>query len=94
VKYVDRDPIKQISGRTYDIEFILNVLRPRARTHTHTHTHIYIYIYLYIYIYMLQAGMSRVRFPIMPLTFFDLHNPSSRTVAVGFIQPLIKVSES
>jgi hypothetical protein len=58
VKCVDRDLIKQISGRTYDIEFILNVF------HTHTHTHTHIYIYIYIYIYMLQAGMSLVRFPI------------------------------
>jgi hypothetical protein len=41
---------------------------------------------------MLQAGKSRVRFPIRPLDFFYLPNPSSRIVAAGLSQPLTKMS--
>jgi hypothetical protein len=37
---------------------------------------------------MLQAGRSRVRFPMRSLDFFNLPNPSSRTMALGSTQPL------
>jgi hypothetical protein len=37
---------------------------------------------------MPQAGRSRVHF----FFFFTLHNPSSRTIALGFIQPLTEMS--
>jgi hypothetical protein len=42
---------------------------------------------------MLQAGRSRVRFPLMSLSFFfNLLNPSNRTVALGSTQPLTELS--
>jgi hypothetical protein len=42
---------------------------------------------------MLQAGRSRDRIPIRSLNFFfNLPNPSSRTMALGSTQPLIKMS--
>jgi hypothetical protein len=41
---------------------------------------------------MLQAGRSRVRLPMRSLDFFNLPNPSSRTVVLGLTQPLIKMS--
>jgi hypothetical protein len=41
---------------------------------------------------MLQAGMSRVRFPMKSLDFFSLPNPSSRTMALGFTQPITEIS--
>jgi hypothetical protein len=42
---------------------------------------------------MLQAGRSRVRVPLRLLNFFfSLYNPSSRTMALGFIQPLTEMS--
>jgi hypothetical protein len=37
---------------------------------------------------MLQAGRSRVRVPMRSLYDFSLPNPSSRTRALGFTQPL------
>jgi hypothetical protein len=38
---------------------------------------------------MLQAGRSRVRFPMRSLDFsIDILNPSSRTVTLGSTQPL------
>jgi hypothetical protein len=40
---------------------------------------------------MLQAGRSRIRFPIRSLDFFNLPNPSSRTMALGSIQPLTEM---
>jgi hypothetical protein len=40
---------------------------------------------------MLQAGKSRVRFPIS-LVFRNFHNPSSRTMALGSTQPLTEMS--
>jgi hypothetical protein len=40
---------------------------------------------------MLQAGRSRVPFP-MSLDFFNLPNLSSRTVALGSTQPLAEMS--
>jgi hypothetical protein len=40
---------------------------------------------------VLQAGRSRVRFP-MPLKFFNWPNPSSRTMALGPTQPLTEMS--
>jgi hypothetical protein len=41
---------------------------------------------------MIQAGMSRVRFPMRSLDFsFDL-NPSSRTMILGSTQPLTEMS--
>jgi hypothetical protein len=39
----------------------------------------------------LQTGRSRVPIP-MRLSFFDLPNPSSRTMALGSTQPLTEVS--
>jgi hypothetical protein len=41
---------------------------------------------------MLQAGRLRVPFPIRTLNFFDLPNPSSRTMALGSTQPLTEMS--
>jgi hypothetical protein len=40
---------------------------------------------------MLQAGRSPVRFP-DEVDFFNLPNHSSRSVALGSIQPLTKMS--
>jgi hypothetical protein len=40
---------------------------------------------------MLQAGMSRVRVP-NEVDFFNLRNPSSRTMALGLTQPLTEMS--
>jgi hypothetical protein len=40
---------------------------------------------------MLQAGRSRVRVPIVWI-FFNLSNPSSRSMAVGSTQPLTETS--
>jgi hypothetical protein len=41
---------------------------------------------------MLQAGRSRVRFPMMSLDSFNLRNPASRTMALGTTQPLTEIS--
>jgi hypothetical protein len=41
---------------------------------------------------MLQAGRSRVLFPMRLLDFFNLPNLSSRTMALGLTQPLTKMS--
>jgi hypothetical protein len=41
---------------------------------------------------MLQAGRSRVRFPMRSLDFFSWPNPSSRTIALGPTQPLTEMS--
>jgi hypothetical protein len=41
---------------------------------------------------MLQTERSRFRFPMRSLDFFNLSNPSSRTMALGSIQPLTEVS--
>jgi hypothetical protein len=41
---------------------------------------------------MLQAGRSQVRIPMRSLDFFNLPNPSSRTVALGSTQPLTEMS--
>jgi hypothetical protein len=41
---------------------------------------------------MLQAGRSRVRVPMRSLTFYNLSNPSSRTMALGFTQPLTEMT--
>jgi hypothetical protein len=41
---------------------------------------------------MLQAGMSRVRVPMWSLDFFNLRNPSNRTMALGSTQPLTEMS--
>jgi hypothetical protein len=41
---------------------------------------------------VLQAGRSRVRVPMRPLHFFNLPNPSSRTMALGSTQPLTESS--
>jgi hypothetical protein len=40
----------------------------------------------------LQAGRSRVRFPMVSLEFFIDHNPSGRTTALGLTQPLTEMS--
>jgi len=46
-----------------------------------------VYSELYsIYATALQAGRSRVRFPIVSLDFFHWHNPSDRTIALGLTQ--------
>jgi hypothetical protein len=42
---------------------------------------------------MLQAGRSRVRFPMRSLDFlFNLPNPSSRTMALRTSEPLTEIS--
>jgi hypothetical protein len=41
---------------------------------------------------MQQAGSSRVRFPMRPLDFFNLPNPSSRTTVLESTQPLTEMS--
>jgi hypothetical protein len=41
---------------------------------------------------MIQAGRSQVRVPMRSLNFFNLPNPSSRTMTLGSIQRLIEVS--
>jgi hypothetical protein len=41
---------------------------------------------------MLQAGRSRVRFPIRSLDFFNLPDPSNRTMAMRSTQPLTEMS--
>jgi hypothetical protein len=41
---------------------------------------------------MLQAGRLRVRFQIKSLDFFSVPSPSSRTIALGFTQPLTEMS--
>jgi hypothetical protein len=41
---------------------------------------------------MLQVGRSWVRFPRRSLDFFNLSNPSSRTMAQGLTQPLTEMS--
>jgi hypothetical protein len=40
----------------------------------------------------LQAGRSRVRFPMVSLKIFHLHNPSGRTMALGLTQSLTEMS--
>jgi hypothetical protein len=41
---------------------------------------------------MLQAGRSRDLFPKRSLDFFNLHNPSSRIMALGSTQPITEMS--
>jgi hypothetical protein len=41
---------------------------------------------------MLQAGRSRVHSQMKSLQFFNLPNPSSRTLALGLTQPLAEMS--
>jgi hypothetical protein len=41
---------------------------------------------------MLQAGRSRVRFPIKSVDLFNLPNLSSLTMALGSTQPLTEMS--
>jgi hypothetical protein len=41
---------------------------------------------------MLQAGRSRVQFPMRPLDYFSLPNPSSRIMALGSTQPVTEMS--
>jgi hypothetical protein len=41
---------------------------------------------------MLEAGRSQVRVPMRPLDFFNLPNPSSRTMALASTQPLTEMS--
>jgi hypothetical protein len=41
---------------------------------------------------MLQAGRSQVRVPMRSSDFFNLPNPSSRTMALGSTQPLTEMS--
>jgi hypothetical protein len=41
---------------------------------------------------MLQAGRSRVRFPVRSLDVFNSPNPSSHTMALGSTQPLREIS--
>ena len=40
----------------------------------------------------LQAGRSRLRFPMVSLEIFHCHNPSGRTMAPGSTQPLTEMS--
>jgi hypothetical protein len=39
---------------------------------------------------MLQVGRSGFRLQMRPLDFFNLPDPSSRSMALGFTQPLIE----
>jgi hypothetical protein len=41
---------------------------------------------------MLQAERSRGQVPMRSLNFFNLPNPSSRNMALGFTQPLTETS--
>jgi hypothetical protein len=41
---------------------------------------------------MLQAGRSRFRLSMRSLNFFNLTNPSSRTIVLGSTQPLTEMS--
>jgi hypothetical protein len=41
---------------------------------------------------MLQAGRSRVRVPMRWIFFFNLRNPSSRTMALGSTQPVTEMN--
>jgi hypothetical protein len=41
---------------------------------------------------MLQAGMSPVRFPMRSLDIFNLLNPFSRTMALGWTESLTEMS--
>ena len=41
---------------------------------------------------VLQAGRSRVRFPVVSINIFHWHNPSVRTMALGSTQPLTEMS--
>jgi hypothetical protein len=41
---------------------------------------------------MLQAGRARARVPMRSLDFFNLPNPSSRTMTLGSTQPLTEMS--
>jgi hypothetical protein len=41
---------------------------------------------------MLQAGRSWGLLPMMSLGFFNLPNPSSRTITLGLTQPLTEMS--
>jgi hypothetical protein len=41
---------------------------------------------------MLQAGRLRVQFPMRSLDFFNLPNPSSRTMALGSTQSVTEMS--
>jgi hypothetical protein len=43
---------------------------------------------------MLRTGRSRARFPMRLLDFFNLPNPSSRTMALGFTQSLTEMNIS
>jgi hypothetical protein len=43
---------------------------------------------------MLQAGRSRVPFLMRSLDFFNLPNPSSRTMALGSTQPLTEMNST
>jgi len=40
----------------------------------------------------LQAGMSRVPFPMGVVGYFHWHNPSGRTMTLGSTQPLTEMS--
>jgi hypothetical protein len=40
---------------------------------------------------MLEAGRSRVPIPMKLMKFFDVPNPSSRALALGFILPLTEL---
>ena len=41
---------------------------------------------------VLQAGRSRVRFPMVSLEFFHSYKPSGRTMALGLTRPLSEIS--
>jgi hypothetical protein len=43
---------------------------------------------------VLQAGRSGVQFSMRSLDVFNLPNPSSRTMALGFTQPITEMSTS
>jgi hypothetical protein len=61
------------------------------------YTHYFIYNLLYLIIFLsivfnLQAGRSRDRIRIRSLDFFNIPNPSSRTMALGSTLPLTEMS--
>ena len=47
---------------------------------------------LHVSVVLLQAGRSRVRFPMGSLGVFHYHNPSGRTVALGLTQSLTEMN--
>jgi hypothetical protein len=41
---------------------------------------------------MIRGGRSRIRGPMRLINFYDFRNPSSLSMALGFIQPLTQIN--